>query len=455
MTAGTKRPSPNRVIFGAAATVGALTVLAKALALAKDGVVANAFGTSDGMDAFVIALLLPTLVINVFAGSLNASYMSVLIECRERNGHSAAFSLTQALLTMSVGLLGIATIVLGLSGHILLPRLAPGFPHAKIVITEQLFLILLPAVFFSGLSTVYTGLLNSRERFALGAIAPAAVPLITLLVVLIFGRRVGISTLAAGTVLGYGLHMVLVVWAASRSGLPVVPRWHGWSGDLGRIAGQYAAVAGGAVLMSSTGVVDQAIASMLPHGSVAALSYGNKLIAVLSGVGMAALGTAVLPHFSRMAARAEWTQLESSVRFWSRTLAAVSIPATLILILGSRFIVHTVFERGAFTSADTALVAYIQAMYLLQVPFYTLGLLYVRTLTSLQRNQVLLWGNAISLPLNVTLDLLLMRWLGPGGIALATSLVYGVSCCYLWFMVRRSLAKAIAPLAFRAAAVNA
>jgi putative peptidoglycan lipid II flippase len=178
---------------------------------------------------------------------------------------------------------------------------------------------------------------------------------------------------------------------------------------------------------------------MLPAGSVASLNYGNKLVGMATEIGSMALATAVLPHFSVMVARRDWSSIRRTLRVYVRLIVLTALPATVILILLSKAIVRILFERGAFTAADTSLVATIQVLYLLQVPFVMVGMLFVRLASSLQRNQILLWGAGITLPLNVVLNLTLMRWLGVAGIALSTSLVFVVSCSYLVVVVQGAL----------------
>src|SRR5262249_27036644 len=120
-------------------------------------------------------------------------------------------------------------------------------------------------------------------------------------------------------------------------------------------------------------------------------------------------------------------------------IIVAAVPLTLLLIVASPLIVQLLFQRGSFTPDDTKLVSHIQALYLVQVPFLMIGIVFVRLASSLQRNQILLWGATITLPLNVVLNLILMRWLGVAGIALATSLVYVVSCVYLVLVTTRAL----------------
>jgi O-antigen/teichoic acid export membrane protein len=72
--------------------------------------------------------------------------------------------------------------------------------------------------------------------------------------------------------------------------------------------------------------------------------------------------------------------------------------------------------------------------------------MYARVLSSLERNQVLLWGNLISLALKVIFNLLLIPILGVAGIAVATSMVIFVSCAFLWAMARREIMSRAAAL---------
>lgn len=431
--------STNRRILGAAATVAILSLVVRAASLVKDLAVAYRFGTGDALDAFLIAVLLPSFAINVVASSLNAAFVPIFIELREREGAASADRLFRSVLALSLGILVLVSVALALSFSSALPHLASNFSPAKLTLTRELFWWLLPMVLLSGMTTVWTGVLNAGERFALGAAAPVAVPAIAAIALLVSGGRFGIEALAGGTVIGYAVAAWAVAAAASRAGWSTTPRWNGLTPGVRRVLGQYGPVLAGACLMSGTGLVDQAMASALPPGSVSALSYGNKTVALLTGLVAMALGTAVLPHFSRLVARSEWGAVRHTLRTWVRLIAVVTIPLTVLMIAGSTAIVRFAFERGAFSSHDTQIVALVQAMYVIQIPFYAAGILFVRMLTSMQRNRTLFWGAGISLPLDIALNYVFMQRMGVAGIALSTSMMYVVSCAFLGYMLHRAL----------------
>jgi putative peptidoglycan lipid II flippase len=85
------------------------------------------------------------------------------------------------------------------------------------------------------------------------------------------------------------------------------------------------------------------------------------------------------------------------------------------------------------------IVARIQQMYLLQVPFFVLGILAVRVLVAMSKNHLLTLMSVINLVVNVIGNILFMRWFGVSGIALSTSLVYVVSMIMILIFVARTL----------------
>src|SRR5215211_3198780 len=81
-----RRASVNRRIFAALATVGAAGLLLKVGAMARDVVVASYFGTSDAVDAFFIALTVPTFAINIITGSLPAALVPAYLRVSRAEG---------------------------------------------------------------------------------------------------------------------------------------------------------------------------------------------------------------------------------------------------------------------------------------------------------------------------------------------------------------------------------
>lgn len=429
----------NARIFRAILTVGSFALVVKLVAMSKELVVAYQFGTRDALDAFLIAFLLPSLAINVVAGSFVSALVPTYIHVREREGAQKAQQLLDNVTFLALCLLLAVLAVLALTASHLLPILGSGFNDNKLLLTTKLFYLFLPALPLNALSVIWGSLLNAGERFALAAATPVLTPVLVIAAFFALGREMSIDALAVATVVGIFLETMILAWAISWRGFRVIPWWHGYDTETRAVVHQYVPMLAGAALMSGIGVVEQGMAAMLAPGSVASLSYGNKVVALVLGLSTTALGTVLLPHFSRMEAQDSRVHMLHTFKVYSKAVLLVSLVASTVLVCFSEDIVRLVFQRGAFTSDDTHLVGKVQAMYALQVPFHLVGLLAARFLSALRRNDILLLSALISLPLNAALNYILMLRIGVAGIALSSSVTYLVSCGFTLMMLKKIL----------------
>jgi putative peptidoglycan lipid II flippase len=433
--------SISRKIFGAATIVAILTLVAQLASVAKELTVADWFGTGDCLDAFLIAFLLPTFVINVVAGSFNAAFIPTFIQITEKKSFKAAQDLFSNIMAWSICLLITITLLLAFFAPYYLTVLGLGFSSAKLQLTRYMLLVLLPVIFFKGLSQIWVGVLNTRERFALAAIVPISVPLLAIVFLIAAGKAWGIFALVVGTVTGFGIETLLLAYAVKAQGISLRPRLGKIDPDMRIVIAQYLPAVAGGLLMGSTELVDKAMAGALVSGSVASLNYGNKVITLVLGLAATAIGTAVLPYFSRMVAEKGWNKLRKTLKFYLHLIFIVTVPIVLLIFWLSEPLVHVIFQRGAFTTDDTSIVASIQAFFSFQIPFYIAGIMLARLISSLRENHILMWAALINISGNIGFNILFIYLIGLKGIALSTSLVFMISFLFLWFFVTRLLAE--------------
>ena len=245
----------------------------------------------------------------------------------------------------------------------------------------------------------------------------------------------------SGTLAGFALEAALLGWALKRHGFSLLPRWHGWDPPTREVIGQFAPLVAGGLLMSSSPVIDQSMAAMLSPGSVATLGYGSKVVSLILGIGSLALGTAVLPYFSRMVAAGDWDGVRHTLKTYLRWILLATFIVMGVVVVFAEPMIRVLFQRGSFTARDTHVVSVVTACFALQIPFYVAGILGVRFLNALRMGRATMLICAANLVANVLGNLLLMRWLGVAGIALSTSFVYLVSCAQVFYVIRAELIK--------------
>jgi len=428
---GFSKGSVNSRIIISAFIVGSLTLVVKIGDAVKYLVLASQFGTGDALDAFVIAMLLPSFACNILGGSMGAAFVPEYVRVRLREGDEAAQRLLSTIAVLISLFLVSASVILVLIAPYIIPLLGSGFSAHKQTLTLRLFHFLVPFLFFMGISSLFSSVLSATKRFTLLSIAPLTTSVVVILFLLFGGRRLGIYALVEGTLVGSFLQMLLLAGGLRILGVSFQARWCAISSSVKTVARQYFPMTAGSFLMASTELVDQAMAAMLEPGSVSALNFGGRLVAFLIGIGSFALGTAVFPYFSEMVAKRDWASIKQTLRTYSMLILLGIVPLTILLIVFSTDIVRLLFERGEFTARDTFIVSRIQTCYLLQMPFFFLGAMIVRLISSFKANSVLMWGALINLILNVVLNYIFMQIFGIAGIALSTSAVYFVSFIYL------------------------
>lgn len=429
----------NARILRAMLSVGAAGLLVKLVATGKELVVAGVYGRSDAMDAFLIAILIPNLLVNLIAESMNQALVPTLIRVREQEGHASAERLFASCTLWLCLVLATASIGIVLTSWIFFPWIASRFTPEKLELSRRIFYALVPIVLVTGIASHCTAVLNSVERFTLPALAPIVISLSIILSALGGGARWGIGAMVWGTLLGSLAHMLLVAWLMERNGYRFRLRWYGRTEPVREVGRQYGPVLLSGMASSGGLLVDQAMAAALASGSVAALAYANRFVSVILSLLAGAIATAVVPYFSQMVARADWGGCRSSVDCWLRRTALLSIPVAAGLMAAAHPLVRVCFERGAFHPADTEVVTSVLRMYALQIPFYIVSRVDYRLLVALRRTDLIFWCGALNLVLDVILNLIFMRWFGVAGIALATSVWTLSTFCFLRFWAHRLL----------------
>lgn len=403
--------------------ISVLTFLAKMAIVGKELVIAGRYGRNDAIDAFLLAFLIPSFIATLLGNALSAAFIPVYLRYKEKEGPGAARQLVAGMAGLQIAAAAILALSIWLAGPFYLPGIASGFGGPKIALSYRLLEVLAPYVFLSGIVAYWSAVLNAEEQFPVVVLSPILSPLVITAGLFLFPSG-GIYVVAYGTLLGIGGEVLVLGTALRRKGFTLLPRWEGWSAPIRTFIRQFVPSVAGAFLMGSTLLVDQAMAAMLPAGSVAALSYGNKVIGFLLTILTTTLATLLTPYFSKKLITA------APDRVWKPLgqLLLVVIPIAFLLSLAISVwavpLVRLIFYRGAFTLNDVQWVAGVQSWLAWQIPFYISSVILVRFIAAMQQNWIIPYIAAGNVVLNITLNFLLMRRMGVEGIALSTSLVH-------------------------------
>jgi putative peptidoglycan lipid II flippase len=434
--------SVNRRILRAASVVSAATLMVKIAGLCKDVAVADLFGCSEAMDAYLAAALLPALLVNLIAESMNQALVPTLIRVREQEGPSAAQRLFSSSMLSVCLMLTAVSVVLALGAGEILPLIASHYAPAKLALAVRIAYALLPSILISGIASNCAAVLNAVDRFAWPALAPVAISLAIITALICFGHRFGIWAIVIGNLAGAFIHAAAMAWMVHLRGYRFHLRWHCNSQAACEVAGQYWPVFFSSIVASGGLLVDQSMAAMLPPGSVSLLAYANRFVSVVLTLMAGTVSTAIVPQFSRLIAYRDWGGCRQVLRTWLRLSALVSIPIAGAMIAGSQWLIRATLQHGAFQMEQTAAVAPVLGLCAMQIPFFVCSRVFYRFLVAMRRTDLVLLCGVLNLGLDIVLNLILMRWFGLAGIALATSLWTVSTFFFLRFWTFRLLPEA-------------
>lgn len=422
-------------LVGTAATVAALTAVARVVSLAREITVAARFGAAPEVDAFVVAFAVPSFLAAAVVVSMGPAVVPALVKAAEGGGPAAVRTLLARLTGAAVALLLAAAAIAALAAPVYLPLF--GFEASQHALTVELALTLALVVPLQGVAALWTAALNVQGRFALPALAPALTPLAAVAALLAFGDRFGIHALAVGMIAGGCLELAALAGVLARRGLLAAPAWGGRPAASAAAAGGSHFVA--ALVLGLIPLADQMMAAGVGSGGAATFAYASRLTSLISGIGTLALGQALLPLFARAVTAGDGQGLRRVLREALGLILLLALPAAAVVAAASEPIMTVVYQRGSFDAATAAAAAEAQRWFVLQVPFYLGWVVLTRLLVGLDRQYVVLALSGLAAALNLGLNLALRPWMGVAGIAAATALTFAISVAVCAMVVRRAL----------------
>jgi putative peptidoglycan lipid II flippase len=411
----------------------------KAAAFLRQIVIARQFGLSRELDAFNVANNIPDLLYAMISGgALAIAFIPVLTETLTRQSREEAWRLFSCVLNLFFIVTGLMAFgVFFAAGTLVRSQIgvAPGFgPEHQATVVALMRLNLIATMIFAISGLVMAGL-QANNHFLFPAMAPLMYNLGQIGGALILAPangyaiggltlpafNMGVYGLVTGVIIGAFLHLAVQV-----PGL-VMHRFH-WSLGLGLDTPgvrQVLRLMGPRVLtvffVQIVFIVRDNLASRLAEGSVTALSYGWMLQQVPETLIGTAIGTAMLPALSALAAREEVEAFRAAVERAGRVLLGVTLPVAAVLSAGLGPVLGAVFDFG---EPGTAVLLWTTRAFLLGLAGHSLMEVAARSFYARQDARIPLLAAGINLACFIVLAVLLYRPLGPAGIALSDAICW-------------------------------
>jgi putative peptidoglycan lipid II flippase len=301
-----KQPSKDTGrIAGAATKVSIAVMCSRILGLVREQAFAVLFGAGFAYDSFVVAFRIPNLLRDLFGeGALSAAFVTVFSDYDETRGPEETWRLAGNVLVFVTILLSIITLL----GMIFADKIVLALVNAdfekipdKVALTHLLTVIMFPFLIFISLSSVVMGILNTKGRFFIPALASSFFNLGSIIggvsLAFLLGKpgNPSIVGMAIGTLIGGMLQLTGQFPTLSRTDFRFMPNLNLRDPGLHRILKLMAPAVFGLAALQINVFINTYFASSLQQGSLSWLNYAFRFFQFPVGVFGVAISIAALP----------------------------------------------------------------------------------------------------------------------------------------------------------------
>ena len=350
-------------LLRAASTISLLTLVSRISGLARDVVVAGAFGNSAWMDAYNVAFRIPNFLRRLFGeGAFQQAFVPILGAARETQGDEATSLLIDAVATTLFWVL-VATCTLGvIAAPLMVWLMASGLERfdGAVVMTQIMF----PYIGLISMVSLAAGVLNTWKRFVVPAATPVLLNLASIVAAVWLGPQFAkwgtepIYAPAVGVMVGGVLQLGIQIPALRRIGalpkiglLPNKIRAAWGHPGVSRVLRQMAPALLGVSVAQISVVINTQIASHQGIGAVSSLDWASRLMEFPTALLGVALGVVLIPQLSAANGRKDAKAYSGLLDWGLRLVLLLALPCAVALLVFPNALLGVLFQRGAFDAA--------------------------------------------------------------------------------------------------------
>ena len=453
---------PGTSTAGQSAIMAIGSLVSRIIGFVRNALIGMTIGLTVG-DAYTTAQFLPGQIYELLMGGILSSVLIPLLVRRRKADPDRGVEYTRKLLTFALVSLGIATALVTVAAP-LLTLIQAGFgtdADYRSLVTNFAFLVL-PIIFFTGLSALIGAVLNVNGHFA----APMWAPILNNLVliatcgvfILVFGAGRGLTPanittpqillIGGGTLIGMIVQTLGLLPALRKVGFTWNWRWDPRGlglGEIGRLGAWmllYGAANQGAIFL-----VANLLSRVSGEDRPSTLAFNNVFLLTMMAHGIIGVSvmTALLPRMSAAAAEGRFADVSADLGNGMRLTAAALAPfAVAYGVLGVPIAV-TLFQGGGYSLEAAQATGQVLMVAAFAVLPLSISYLCTYTFYSLQGNKTVALINLPVVAVRIGAYILAFSLLTPAflaaGMTGANAISYVLSAVISLVILRRRIGR--------------
>ena len=442
-------PAHAHTAFTATVLLMASTVLSRVIGLVRDKYIIWLYGRGMDADAFNGAFVLPDMISYfLVGGAASITFVTILTRYRDSGREAEGQRSLSVVLTTMFLVLGVAVVVAELAAPWYVHWWFSGFDAQKAAICTHLTRILLPAQLFFLAGGVFGAVLLVRKQFSVQAVTPLIYNVGTIVGGVLLVRRIGVSSLAIGTVAGafFG-PFVLNAYFAWRAGARYRPILDWRDPGLREWVRLSLPLIVGVSLVTADNWIIAHFASAT-SGAVALMSYAKRLFTAPMAVLAQAAGAASMPFFASLWAQEKKYEFATSVADSVSRVMALGLLAASAMVALAVPLVDLIYVGGKFSAGDAGECAAYFAAFSISISLWSAQAIYSRAFYAAGNTFLPMAAGTIITLASLPVYAALYRSFGAMGLAAASDIGITAQTVALALLLHRRRMVSLASLDF-------
>ncbi len=442
-------------VLKAAWIIAVVTILSKLIGFVRDIVIANYYGASLVSDAYYYAYQIPSLSLILLGGvggpfhSATVAVFSKLIpDLKSKPSELVSKLYSTFMSATTLFFLALTAIILIFPQEIMGLIISNG-SQELINLSAQHLQIMSPLLVIGGIVGIYYGILIIYRQFMMPNLSPIVMSLAIMAVIIAVPSDDKGYALAVATTVGAILQLVIQYPNIKKLCYKFRPNFNFVNNPEFK---QITELLFPAVLSSTVGqihiYVDMFFTSSISQGAWTAIGFANRVFQFPVGILVTAFLVPLFPIFSKLVADSDFEGIKKYFNKGVGVLFFAAIPIIIGILTVGYDGVKLIFERGAFDSKATFMVA--EALWFLSISIlpYVFRDSITRVYYSFNDSKTPFVVAFSSIVLKYLLNVIFVEKMamGIGGITLSTSLVTLFNAVVLGVLISRKIKLDYRPL---------
>ena len=412
-------------------------IISKLLAFFRELSLAYFFGASSLTDAYLVAISIPTTIFGIIGSGILNGYIPMYNHIRETSNTYNAKKFTNNFINTML-LFSFLVFIFGFSfSKILVKLFSFGFDKRTLELASLYTKISIFSIFPIILVSIFSGFLQVNNKFLIVAFISIPTNFIYIIGNYIAYKTNIFTILVVFTCLAMFFQFIFLYPFVLKNKFRFSFKINLHDKNLHKLLMLGIPIIIGTSLEQINALIDRTVASGLGSGSITILNYATKLNGAMLSLSVIAILSILYPKFSRLVSENNIKELKEQIKYIINMIFIFSIPTMFGIIVLNKEISIFVFGRGNLDKESVLATAKCLSAYSLCFVALCLRDVATKIFYSFKDSKTPVVNSSIGIGLNIILNIILSKYFGIIGIAVATSISTIFISILLFYNLRR------------------